>query len=76
MLNFLILGAAGYVARKHVEAIFKTNNTRERNKIWRDIDNECKDIYWAGSCRTGVQFHNDGILSSKRVVSTILGKGW
>ena len=56
--------------------IFKTNNTRERNKIWRDIDNDCKDIYWAGSCRTGVQFHNDGILSSKRVVSTILGKGW
>lgn len=27
MLKFLILGAAGYVARKHVEAIFKTNNT-------------------------------------------------
>lgn len=56
--------------------IFTGENTCARNQTWRAIDDACSDIFWTSCCRSGLQFHNNGILSAKRVVSTIVGKGW
>ena len=52
--------------------IFTLENSINRNMIWNNIDSECKDIYWTQACRSGLQYHNNGILSSKRVVRSIL----
>ena len=54
--------------------MFNCKNSVNRLKKWNKIDSECKDIYWVGCVRSGLQFHNDGILSSKRLVSNILQK--
>lgn len=56
--------------------IFTGDNTVARNTTWRAIDHACSDIFWTSCCRSGLQFHNNGILSAKRVVLTILGVGW
>lgn len=56
--------------------IFEGANTPGRNRIWRRVDLECTDVYWTHCCRSGLQFHNNGILSAKRVVRSILGKPW
>ena len=54
--------------------LFTCKNTVNRLEKWNNIHSKCKDIYWIGCTQTGLQFHNDGILSSKRLVSKILEK--
>ena len=56
--------------------VFTCENTAGRNRTWRQIDRECTDVYWTQCCRSGLQFHNNGILCAKRVVSAILDKRW
>ncbi len=52
--------------------IFTLENSINRNKIWEDIDNHCTNIYWTQACRSGLQYHNNAILSAKKVVKTIV----
>ena len=54
--------------------IFTLENSINRNQLWSKIDSECTDIYWTQSCKSGLQYHNNGILASKRVVKAILEK--
>jgi len=54
--------------------IFTLDNSVNRNQIWNMIDKECEDVYWTQSCRSGIQYHNNGILNSKRVVKTMIEK--
>jgi len=56
--------------------VFTCENAAGRNRTWRQLDRECSDVYWTQCCRSGLQFHNNGILSAKRVVSAILGEAW
>ena len=56
--------------------IFSLENSINRNDIWREIDSQCTDIYWTQACRSGLQYHNNGIVSAKRVVRSIHGLGW
>jgi len=56
--------------------IFSLENSINRNNIWREIDNQCTDIYWTQACRSGLQYHNNGIVSAKRVVRSLHGLGW
>ena len=51
-------------------------NSVNRNKIWEQIDNECNDIYFTQACKNGLQYHNNGILSSKRVVRSLTLGHW
>ena len=54
--------------------IFSLENSINRNQIWKDIDEKCTDIYWTQACRSGLQYHNNGILSSKHIVRAIVKK--
>ena len=56
--------------------IFSLENSVNRNDVWREIDNQCTDIYWTQACRSGLQYHNNGIVSAKRVVRSLHGLGW
>ena len=56
--------------------IFSLENSINRNDVWREIDNQCTDIYWTQACRSGLQYHNNGIVSAKRVVRSLHGLGW
>ncbi len=56
--------------------IFNLENSIDRNRVWREIDSECSDIFWTQACRSGLQYHNNGIVSSKRVVRQLLGLDW
>ncbi len=56
--------------------IFNLENSIDRNTVWREIDSECTDLFWTQACRSGLQYHNNGILSAKRVVSKVLGYDW
>jgi len=56
--------------------IFSLENSINRNDIWREIDNQCTDIYWTQACRSGLQYHNNAIVSAKRVVRSLHGTGW
>ena len=56
--------------------IFNLENSIDRNSVWRDIDHDCIDIHWTQACRSGLQYHNNGILSAKRVVKSVLGLHW
>ena len=56
--------------------IFNLENSIDRNTVWRDIDSQCTDVFWTQACRSGLQYHNNGILSSKRVVRRVLGLDW
>ena len=56
--------------------VFSLENSVNRNEIWREIDNQCTDIYWTQACRSGLQYHNNGIISAKRVVRSLHGLGW
>ena len=56
--------------------IFNLENSIDRNTVWRDIDAQCTDVFWTQACRSGLQYHNNGILSSKRVVRRVLGLDW
>ena len=56
--------------------IFNLENSIDRNTVWRAIDTECSDIFWTQACRSGLQYHNNGILSAKRVVKKVLGYDW
>ena len=56
--------------------IFSLENSINRNDIWREVDSQCTDIYWTQACRSGLQYHNNGIVSAKRVVRSIHGLGW
>ena len=47
-----------------------------RNATWRKLDAACSDVYWTHCCRSGLQFHNNGILCAKRVVRSVVGHGW
>ena len=74
---------AGHVAAESVIEVltprlpvFTGANCANRNEIWRRIDLECSDVYWTHCCRSGLQFHNNGILCAKRVVRAVLGSGW
>ena len=56
--------------------VFDLKNSVNRNSVWRDIDHDCVDIHWTQACRSGLQYHNNGILSAKRVVKSVLGLHW
>jgi len=56
--------------------VFDLKNSVNRNSVWRDIDQDCVDIHWTQACRSGLQYHNNGILSAKRVVKSVLGLHW
>jgi hypothetical protein len=56
--------------------IFSLENSINRNEVWRKIDSKCTDIYWTQACRSGLQYHNNGIVSAKRVVRSLHGLGW
>ena len=56
--------------------IFSLENSIDRNTVWREIDAQCDDIFWTQACRSGLQYHNNGIVSSKRVVRRVLGLDW
>ena len=56
--------------------IFTGATTVLRNAKWRAVDAACSDIYWTHCCRSGLQFHNNGILCAKRVVRSVVGDGW
>jgi len=56
--------------------IFNLENSINRNTVWREIDSKCTDIFWTQACRSGLQYHNNGIVSAKRVVRRVLGHDW
>ena len=56
--------------------IFNLENSVDRNNVWREIDSECTDVFWTQACRSGLQYHNNGIVSAKRVVRRVLGHNW
>jgi predicted NAD/FAD-binding protein len=56
--------------------IFNLDNSVNRNSVWREIDAQCNDVFWTQACRSGLQYHNNGILSAKRVVRRVLGQKW
>ena len=56
--------------------IFNLENSVDRNTVWRDIDAQCSDVFWTQACRSGLQYHNNGIVSAKRVVRRVLGLDW
>ena len=56
--------------------IFSGDNVVDRNAKWRAIDRDCSDLYWTCCCRSGLQFHNNGVLCAKRVVLAALGETW
>ena len=56
--------------------IFNLENSIDRNTLWREIDSECTDLFWTQACRSGLQYHNNGIVSAKRVVRKLLGHDW
>ena len=43
--------------------VFTLENSVNRNDIWKKIDDKCTDIYWTQACRSGLQYHNNVILS-------------
>ena len=56
--------------------IFNLENSVDRNTVWREIDSQCTDVFWTQACRSGLQYHNNGIVSAKRVVRGVLGLDW
>ena len=56
--------------------IFNLENSVDRNTVWREIDSQCTDVFWTQACRSGLQYHNNGIVSAKRVVRGVLGHDW
>ena len=56
--------------------IFNLENSVDRNTVWREIDAQCSDVFWTQACRSGLQYHNNGIVSAKRVVRRVLGHRW
>ena len=56
--------------------IFNLENSVDRNTVWREIDSQCTNVFWTQACRSGLQYHNNGIVSAKRVVRGVLGLDW
>ena len=56
--------------------IFNLENSIDRNTVWREIDSQCSDVFWTQACRSGLQYHNNGIVSAKRVVRRVMGFDW
>ena len=56
--------------------IFNLENSIDRNTVWRGIDSRCTDVFWTQACRSGLQYHNNGIVSAKRVARRVLGHDW
>ena len=56
--------------------IFNLENSIDRNTVWREIDSRCTDVFWTQACRSGLQYHNNGIVSAKRVARRVLGHEW
>jgi protoporphyrinogen oxidase len=56
--------------------IFNLENSVDRNTVWREIDSQCSDVFWTQACRSGLQYHNNGVVSAKRVVRRALGHNW
>ena len=56
--------------------IFNLENSVDRNSVWREIDAQCNDVFWTQACRSGLQYHNNGIVSAKRVARRVLGQNW
>ena len=52
--------------------IFTLENSINRNEVWENIDNKCTDIYWTHACKSGIQYHNNAILSAKKVVKKLI----
>ncbi|MBJ05253.1 MAG: hypothetical protein CMP65_05085 [Flavobacteriales bacterium] len=52
--------------------IFTLENSVNRNALWKLIDQDCKDVYWTHACKSGIQYHNNAILNSKRVVKKMI----
>ena len=56
--------------------IFNLENSIDRNTVWRGIDSRCTDVFWTQACRSGLQYHNNRIVSAKRVARRVLGHDW
>jgi predicted NAD/FAD-binding protein len=56
--------------------IFNLENSIDRNTVWREIDSQCTNVFWTQACRSGLQYHNNGIVSAKRVTRRVLGHDW
>ena len=54
--------------------IFTLENSINRNDHWDLIDKECNDIYWTQACKSGIQYHNNAILNSKKIVKIMAEK--
>ena len=54
--------------------IFTLENSINRNEIWDIIDNDCHDVYWTQACKSGIQYHNNAILNSKKIVKIMAEK--
>jgi len=54
--------------------IFTLENSINRNEHWDLIDKECNDIYWTQACKSGIQYHNNAILNSKKIVKIMAEK--
>ena len=54
--------------------IFTLENSINRNDLWDIIDKECNDIYWTQACKSGIQYHNNAILNSKKIVKIMAEK--
>lgn len=52
--------------------IFTLENSINRNKVWEEIDKKSKDVYWTHACKSGIQYHNNGILNSKKLVKNLI----
>jgi predicted NAD/FAD-binding protein len=52
--------------------IFTLENSINRNDVWGRIDRQSKDVYWTHACKSGIQYHNNGILNAKRIVKTLI----
>ena len=52
--------------------IFNAENSVGRKEKWDIIDDKCNGIYWTQACKSGIQYHNNGILNSKKLVKTLI----
>lgn len=51
-------------------------NGINRNEKWKYIDKNNNGILWTHACKSGLQYHNNAILSAKRTVKSLLGENW
>ena len=53
-----------------------TANSENKNDTWRRIERQQDGLFWTHACRSGIQYQNNGVVSAKRTVLSLLGKTW